>query len=548
MPFFQEPPVLNNQYQADVALQSLLKRLLTSSDFSFVEEDLMPFGDRVVGDIWDACVLARQNEPHLQQFDAWGHRIDEIHTSKAWQVLGQVAAEEGMIALGYERRLGALSRIHQAAKLYLFNPASAIYTCPLAMSDGAARLIEVHGDAYLKNKILPRLTSRDPKVVWTSGQWMTERSGGSDVSSSETIAKEVDGGYALYGTKWFTSATTSQMAMTLARHDASAPLSLFFLETRGGDGKLNRIEIHRLKDKLGTRAMPTAELTMHGTIARMIGAPGRGVAQMATLFNVTRIYNAITSVGYMRRGLALAYAYAEQRKAFGKRLVEHPLHMRTLSQLQARWMASLHLVFEVARLQGKMECDEATASEVAALRLLTPVAKLFTAKESVAVLSEVLECFGGAGYIEDTHLPVLLRDAQVLPIWEGTTNVLSLDTLRAIQKEDAFTGWFTMVAKKRAGIKEAHLSSCLAQIDANLSWLKEKLETATTEMLQVNARSWAMTLGQTAAALALAEHAQWELKEKGMSSAAIALRLLVQGHHLQPAAFVPWDEMEKEMF
>ena len=119
--------------------------------------------------------------------------------------------------------------------------------------------------------------------------------------------------------------------------------------------------------------MPTAELTMHGTPAQMIGSAGRGVAQMSTLFNATRIYNAITSVGYMRRGLAMAYAYAEKRTVFGKKLTEQPLHMRTLSQMQARWMASLHLVFELARLQGKVECQEATAAEKGALRLLTPV-------------------------------------------------------------------------------------------------------------------------------------------------------------------------------
>ena len=120
-----------------------------------------------------------------------GRRVDEIHTSDGWQALGHVAAQEGLIAIAYERRSGALSRIHQAAKLYLFNPVSAIYTCPLAMSDGAARLIEVHGDTHLKEKVLPLLTSRDPTTVWTSGQWMTERAGGSDVSASETSAKRI---------------------------------------------------------------------------------------------------------------------------------------------------------------------------------------------------------------------------------------------------------------------------------------------------------------------------------------------------------------------
>ncbi|MBL90442.1 MAG: acyl-CoA dehydrogenase [Myxococcales bacterium] len=544
MSFFQEPPQLANQYTTDRALRLLLERCLPQDVLGAVQGDLENFGLRVTDDILDLCLAAQAQEPRLQQFDAWGNRIDEIHVSDAWKALGAIAAQEGLVALAYERPHGAASRICQAAKLYLFNPSSAIYTCPLAMSDGAARLIEVHGDATLKEKAYKHLISRDPKDVWTSGQWMTERAGGSDVSGTETMARPAEGGFELTGTKWFTSATTSQMAMTLARVEGDQALSLFYIETRLPSGHLNNIEIHRLKDKLGTRAMPTAELSLRNTPAQLVGTQGRGVAQMATLFNVTRIYNAITSVGYMRRGLALAADFAQRRQAFGRPLSQHPLHVRTLAGLQARLVASLHVVFYVTQLQGKLECDEASQDERAALRLLTPVAKLFTAKESVSVLSEVLECFGGAGYMEDNHLPVLLRDAQVLPIWEGTTNVLSLDALRSIQKDDAFTGWRSEMERKISGL---HKGTDAETLREGVQWLHRQLADNDPEQLAVNARAWAITLAKITAAILLAEQGQWEQYTKSESMALGCLKVLTQKQWLQPEAVFEWDDTEHQI-
>src|SRR5262249_39306737 len=156
------------------------------------------------------------------------------------------------------------------------------------------------------------------------------------------------------------------------------------------------------------------------------------------LLNITRSYNACCAVGFMRRGIALARDYARKRRVFGQRLADQALHLETLAALQVEYEAAFHLTFHLAELMGEEELGEAPAGETAVLRLLTPVVKLYTARQAIALASEVLEAFGGAGYVEDTGLPRLLRDAQVLSIWEGTTNVLSLDTLRAIEKDGAF--------------------------------------------------------------------------------------------------------------
>src|SRR5262249_16005486 len=223
-------------------------------------------------------------------------RIDRSEVCGPWNQLEGTAAEEGIVATAYEREHGPMARLHQFVRLYLYGPPSAIATCPLAMTDGAARVIELHGDDWLKTHVLPRLVTRDPGRFWSSGQWMTERTGGSDVGGTSTVARPEGGAYRLYGPKWFTSATTAPMALTLARV-AGAPegrggLSLFFVELRDADGRLRNIRVHRLKDKLGTRALPTAELALEGTPARLVGGEGHGVRRIAALLNITRAHNA----------------------------------------------------------------------------------------------------------------------------------------------------------------------------------------------------------------------------------------------------------------
>lgn len=403
---------------------------------------------------------AESSPPVHVPFDPWGRRIDELKTSPGWAALEKVAAEEGIVATAFERKFGSFSRVYQMALLYLYSPSSAFFSCPLAMTDGAARALELYGDLELKSRALPHLLSRDPKMFWTAGQWMTERTGGSDVSETSTEAllasttNSFGATHTLHGTKWFTSATTSQMALTLARpHGApsgSKGLSLFYLELRDAKNCLNNIEIHRLKDKLGTKALPTAELSLRGAPAKIVGVNGEGVKKIASVLNITRIYNSICALGHMRRALDLAQDYSRKRKAFGKVLADHPLHAETLRILEHDFERCFVFCFFVAHLLGKEEVGEISASQKILLRVLTPVLKLYTGKKVLQISSEVLEVFGGAGYIEDTGIPRLLRDAQVFSIWEGTTNVLSLDMIRAIEKEQAL------------GVLKEHFEKCRA--------------------------------------------------------------------------------------
>ena len=240
-----------------MTLQNYLKRVLPKTIQKEIEIELHALGSHAVGKILHLGNESEAQPPKLVSFDPWGRRIDDIEVSRAWKDLGKISAEEKLVAIAYERRHGEFSRIHQFAKIYLFNPSSAVYSCPLAMTDGAARAIELFGSTELKDRAFSRLTSSDPQEFWTSGQWMTEKTGGSDVSQTSTVAKLKDGKFFLYGDKWFTSATTSQMAITLARIEGAPQgakgLSMFYVELRDASGNLNNIRVHRLKEKLGLK-------------------------------------------------------------------------------------------------------------------------------------------------------------------------------------------------------------------------------------------------------------------------------------------------------
>lgn len=514
MAFFQDPPRLKNQFDDDLLLREYLARTLPTDVFDEIEGDLRDAGERAAGEYYDLQVRDRENLPRLTQWDAWGRRVDQIEVTPLWREARRFAAERGLVAIAYERKYGAHSRIYQFALNYLVEQSFDVYSCPLAMTDGAAAALVASRNKPLIERAVARLTSRDPSFVWTSGQWMTERTGGSDVGLTETIARETDGVWRLYGTKWFSSATTSEMALTLARPEGNASggkgLALFYLETRDAEGRLNGIAINRLKDKLGTRKVPTAELTLDGAVATPVGELSDGVKAIAPMLNVTRTWNAIGAISGMRRALALAWDYAGRRVAFGSPLGDKPLHRETLYDLDAEFEGAFFLTFRIVELLGRADAKRATDNERSLLRCLTPIAKLTTAKQAVAVASEALESFGGAGYVEDTGLPRLLRDAQVLPIWEGTTNVLALDVLRAIERE-GLGPLREEIEQRLTEVTSTHFAGALATLRARIEQVRDwyLAHRDTRDGLEAGARRFALRLGRLLETAYVLEHGQW---------------------------------------
>ena len=338
----------------------------------------------------------------------------------------------------------------------------------------------------------------------------------------------------MYGTKWFTSATTGQLALALARPegnaDGSRGLALFAIELRDEHGRLRNILVNRLKDKFGTRKVPTAELTLDGTPAVLVGQLEGGVRAITPMLAITRTWNAINSASAMRRGLALARDFARRRTAFGALLVDKPLHADTLAGLEAEYAGAFCLAFRSAALIGARE-HGGEANELLE-RSLVPIAKLTTAKQAVAVTSEAIEACGGAGYVEDTGLPRILADAQVLPIWEGTTNVLSLDTLRALAKGGTLEALAGEVERCCAAATDVSLAAprdaARAAIRSASAWITDAM--TKPDRLEAGARRFALTLGRALELALLTEHAQWCLGHgHGPRAAAAARRFALNG-------------------
>jgi len=380
------------------------------------------------------------------------------------------------------------------------------------------------------------LKATDPEVAVTSGQWMTEAQGGSDLARSATMARPAAGGsWRLTGEKWFCSAADSAVAVALARPEGadtgSRVLTPYLVPRYAADSPLAParmpadwpapgIRVHRLKDKLGTRALPTAEIGLDDAYAVPLGDPAQpGLGRMMTLVVVTRLHNAAASAGGMRRGLAYARAFAAARHVAGGRLDTSPLHRATLGALAVDTAAAFVLSGHVFALLGRVEVD-GDADAAAELRIVAPLAKLATGRLAVAAASELVEAFGGAGYVEDTGVPRLLRDAQVLPIWEGTTNVLSLDALRAITREDAAKPLLSRVDGALAGAA-GPVADALSAASVGL---REALAAVVADPYAAGviagARGLALRLAHALAAALLIEHAA-----TGDEQAAAAARL-----------------------
>jgi alkylation response protein AidB-like acyl-CoA dehydrogenase len=509
MSFLQDAPRLPHPFDTDRVLRGLLDRAVPAERRTALDADLRALADYALMAHARRSVEPR-GEPVLTQWDAWGARVDRIALTPAWREGAAIAARHAVLASGHENH--AHARLEQFARVYLYHVASEFYTCPLAMTDGAATALKASGNRALMDRALPHFLSRDPATLWLSGQWMTETHGGSDVGHTETTARrDANGQWRLHGRKWFSSAVVGEAALALARPDGAGDgadaLALFYVETKTADGRWNGVTIDRLKDKLGTRELPTAEIHLDGVPAWPLGELAHGVRQVAPMLNVTRTWNAVCAVASMARCVALARDYATRRRVFGRALIAQPLHARTLAGMQALFEAAFALAFHVAELLGRVEHGACEEHEPALLRLLTPLAKLWTGKLATAIASETLECFGGAGYIEDTGLPQLLRDAQVYSIWEGTTNVLALDAMRALGHGGLAPlrkGIDALLAEADDAAAAAAIHAALERADAFLAQAAPN-----TGDMQAGARGLAYSLARATAAALLARQAAW---------------------------------------
>jgi acyl-CoA dehydrogenase len=373
--------------------------------------------------------LADRHRPTLERYDRDGRRVDRVTYHPAYREMTEAAYGFGLVRPADER--GPFPQMVKFALGYLFSQAEAGLYCPVCCTDGVVRILEAFEPA-LAERFVPRLTATDPDELLQGAMFMTEKAGGSDLSRIETEARPDGDTWRLHGEKWFCSNVDAGLILTIAMAPEGPTV---FLVPAEADGDRNRYRIERLKDKLGVASMPTGEVVYEGALAYRIGDPGKGIRVAAELFNISRIYNAVASVGGAKRALREALAATRDRVAFSAPVVRQPLAMQDLARLTVELEANTALVLEAVRYLDRLDAGQADDHDRRMLRILTPVAKLITGKFAVRAASEAMELLGGNGYIEDFDTPRLLRDAQVLPIWEGTTNVLTLDTVRSMARE-----------------------------------------------------------------------------------------------------------------
>ena len=399
---------------------------------------------------------AERNEPRLLTHDRFGHRIDQVELDPSWHWLLRGAVEREIHALPWrDPRPGA--HVARAALELMWTQANAGVMCPVSMTYSAVPALRV--DPALAAEWEPRLTLPDYERGALCGMAMTEKQGGSDVRANVTRAEPVgDGWYELHGHKWFCSYPPCDVFLVLAQTGIGSPPtpSCFLLERGPG------MEFQRLKDKLGTRSLPSSEVEFHGAAARLLGHEGRGVATIIEMVTHTRLDCVIGSTAGMRRGVAEAVWHARHRSAFGARLYEQPLMRNVLADLALESEAATACALRLAR-----SYDEGDGTF---RRFATAVLKYWICKRAAPHAAEALECLGGNGYVEESPMPRLVRDSPLNGIWEGSGNVMSLDVLRAMAREPEGLPAFLEECGQASGA-DPRLDAHLAGLDDTLSSL-----------------------------------------------------------------------------
>ena len=433
-----------NLYQADPSFAALLGLYLDPELQRHLAPHLDQLGALAGSELDVLAASADRNPPELHHRTRTGEARQWIEKHPAYRRLEEIAfSEYGLAAMSHRGGvLGwpkPLPPVVKYALSYLYVQAEFGVCCPLSMTDSLTRTLRKFGDPALVARYLPGLTEQDFDALTQGSMFMTEQGAGSDVGGVVTRAVKDGDQWRLYGDKWFCSNADAGVAMVLARPDGAPAgtkgLALFLLPRVLPDGAANSYRIIRLKEKLGTRDMPSGEIVLEGARAYLVGDPGRGFVQMTDMINMSRLSNGMRAAGMMRRALTEALFIARHRVAFGKTLIELPLMRRQLLKIM--------LLAEAARsvmLYAAAELEKADGGEESArrrIRILTPLLKFRACRDARRATGDAMEVRGGCGYIEEWSDPRLVRDAHLGSIWEGTSNVVALDVMRAIRREGA---------------------------------------------------------------------------------------------------------------
>ena len=449
----QAPPLVgHNVVTADLALTEALVRHGADG----LVEDLTPLGvEAGSAEAREHGMLANRHHPELTTYDRFGNRIDEVAFHPSWHWLMERAVGHGLQAAPWEQQAAGAPHAHlrRAAGFFAWSQTEPGHGCPISMTYAAVPALRA--DDAIAKEWTPLLAARsyDPgvrvrtqKTGALAGMGMTEKQGGSDVRANQTQAVPTaeDGWYALHGHKWFTSAPMNDLFLVLAQ--APGGLTCFVVPRVLGDGTRNRIDVVRLKDKLGNRSNASSELELDGTLAQRLGDEGRGVRTIIEMVAATRLDCVLGSAALMRHALAEASWHVTHRSAFGGRLVDKPLMQNVVADLAVESEAATALAMRLAAAVDR----PGDPHEVALRRIALPLAKFWVCKRTPAMVAEAMECLGGNGYVEESGLPLMFRESPLNSIWEGSGNVNALDVLRALGREpEVLQAWITEVGAAR---------------------------------------------------------------------------------------------------
>ncbi|WP_254840894.1 acyl-CoA dehydrogenase family protein [Natronomonas marina] len=514
-----------NYWELNRALQRTVRRRCGAD----ADRDalLAEFGGLMGTTVTDNADIVEENPPELDTYDRRGEVANEVTHHPAHLENERLVYENGVIANLFSAPPsldGPLAHVEHFAQFCLMDHTSSVgLSCPAAMTGGAALVLEKFDDGTL-SEYYDALTARDYDELATGAMFLTEKQGGSDVGANEVRAEPTDteGVYELHGEKWFCSNVDSEAALVLARRpdapDGTEGLSLF-LYPGVGAGDRDAVLFRRLKDKLGTKSVPTGEVEFRGAEAYLVGEPESGFKYMSEMLNMERLYNAVGSVGAIGRALLESKLHAFDREAFGEVLADQALMRRDLVDMAVTHEATMAVTFEAAAQFGARERAAGDADAEAAFRLmriLIPVVKYRTAREAVEAASYAMEIRGGDGYVEEQVHPRLLRNAQVLPIWEGPSNVMALDVLRSMLSELSHEALLSTFEARLDDVSDPRLADTRATVESELTGLADAFEAvATTDRdgAQLAAKELADYVFDVVAAVLLLERAQWRLEE-----------------------------------
>lgn len=507
------------------------------ADFArWVAEEVEPAGNHT----------HRHAPPVLESHDREGRLVNRIRHNPAWERVSREVYRRGVVALNY----GAdpAPYLVTFAMGYLLSQSSVSLHCPVTMSGAVAHVLARFAPSTLKERFLPELLRTDGGAL-SGGTWATELHGGSDIGGTTTVARSAGDHHRLSGLKWFASNADGGLALATARpvdddgrsESGTRGLGLYLVPLRLGDGCPNALRFRRLKDKLGTVGVPTAEVELDGAVAYEVAPPPDGFRLMMEALGFSRIHNAMAAAGLQRRAFAEALAYAEGRSAFGSALTGHPMVQEELLRMMVQAEAGAALAFEAASsfdavdTAGVHAIDDADDPRRAWLRLATALAKYQTAEEAIAAARSAVEILGGNGYVHDYPTPRLLCDAQVLTVWEGPANVQALEVLRMLGNR--YPGYAAFLARieRAIGAAPPRLGSLVAPIAALFADGREAVALVQRDPAEArrHARRLMALMADLLAAALLLEEATADLAS-GDGRKALVLRLFVEARLAPP--------------